>query len=136
MAISVVIPDLDFVPRGSLERDAYVTHQDTQFGILSGSWGTAMSTLKTQVNDTQTAINAKEVSVTNLTNLTIQYEGITKGYVNTCLAYKTASETAYQNTVTLIENTDISGTAGYTIEAVDSIVDDIELEQFLNFNLN
>ena len=134
MAISVVIPDLDFVPRGSLERDAYVTHQDTQFGILSGSWGTAMSTLKTQINDTQTAINAKELSVTNLTNLTIQYEGITKGYVNTCLGYKTASETAYNNTVTLIENTDITGTAGYTIDAVDDLMSRTKNLQFVGLN--
>lgn len=89
-----------------------------------------------QINTTVTYINQKESSCTNLLNLTTNYKLQAEKYKDETLAFKTATETAYQNTVTLIENTDISGTAGYTIDAVDDIVDDIELEQFLNFNLN
>ncbi len=87
-----------------------------------------------EINSTTTNMNNIETSVTNKMNLTIQYEGITKGYVNTCLTYKTASETAYQNTVTLIENTDISGTAGYTIDAVDDLISRTKNLQFVGLN--
>jgi hypothetical protein len=134
MAISVNLPTLNFIPFGSLVQEEYAIHQEGQFQILGTTWNTAMATFKTELNSTESAINAKELSCNNLFNLTSQYKLATEQLKNDALAYKNASETAYQNTVTLIQNTDISGTAGYTIEAVDDLMSRTRNLQFVGLN--
>jgi hypothetical protein len=95
----------------------------TQLNILSG-----------EINIVKDEMNVIHGNTLNLMNLTTNYKAQTEQYKNEALSHKNATQTAYQNTVALLEATDIKGTAGYTIGAVDDIVDDLELEEFINFN--
>lgn len=135
MAIDITIPDLDFVARGSLERDAYVTHQDTQFGILSTTWTTNINLFRDQLNETEISINAKEESCNNLFTLTSTYEALAEQHKIEAQGYASASEASYQNTATLLEDVDITGTAGYTIEAVDDLMSRQRNLQLVGLNL-
>lgn len=54
---------------------------------------------------------------------------------NLAETYSIASQQSYQNTVTLLENTDITGTAGYTIAAVDDLMSRQRNLQLVGLNL-
>jgi len=99
-----------------------------------------INVIKSETNDIKNETN----TIKSETN-DIRYA--TAGYRNEALTYKTnsyhysfdssrhaeASEMSYQNTVSLIAETDIAGTAGYTISAIDSKNNQRDLENFLNF---
>lgn len=57
-------------------------------------------------------------------------------YRDEALSAKNGAELSYRNTVTLIEDLDITGTGGYTVDAIDSMNDDSDLEEFIDFKLN
>lgn len=93
------------------------------------------------VNAFASQANALRDEVNTLKNTTLtynqqanQFRALAEQEANKSLTYKNGSETAYQNTVTLIENTDISGTAGYTIEAVDDLMSRTKNLQFVGLN--
>jgi hypothetical protein len=104
----------------------FFQYHKEQFQVVVNAFASQANSLRDEVN----ALKNTTLTYTNQANTS---RALAEAEANKSLAYKNASETAYQSTVTLIENTDISGTAGYTIDAVDDIVDDLELEEFINF---
>ena len=117
--------------------DVYNTELPSRIASQN-SMSIEMNEMATDMDTVAAGYDAKviQANATIDSKLSLQstYLSETKSARDSAISAKSGAETAYQNTVTLIENTDISGTAGYTIGAVDDIVDDLELEEFINFN--
>jgi hypothetical protein len=105
----------------------FFQYHKEQFQVVVNAFASQANSLRDEVN----ALKNTTLTYTNQANTS---RGLAEAEANKSLAYKNASETAYQNTVTLIENTDISGTAGYTIDAVDDLISRTKNLQFVGLN--
>jgi len=164
--INVVMPKPTLPParRGVVARSEFVASReefDTYLvGIWNGTWEPNTGLIGA-IDQFSSQANALRVDVNNLRNQTetIKNQAVfeTQSIIGQALLYANqanassvfaqqsatqsaasalASQTAYNNTVQLLNNTDIAGTAGYTINAVDDLFEDLELQEFLDFYIN
>jgi hypothetical protein len=94
-----------------------------------------INTWATQANGLRDEVNTLRNNTLSFSNLANQNRALSETAKDEANLAKTGAENAYQNTIELLEQTDITGTAGYTIEAIDNMHDDMELQEFLNFNI-
>jgi PDZ domain-containing secreted protein len=87
-----------------------------------------------QANALRDEVNALKDTTLTYNQQANTYRSQAETEANKSLTYKNGSETAYNNTITLIENADITGTAGYTIAAVDDLMSRTRNLQFVGLN--
>jgi hypothetical protein len=121
--------------RGTVSRGDYVASREdwedhlTQVTVGEiNTWSTQANALSAEVNQIYNETLIQQVIMSGYLASTNQAKQDTQGYAS-------AANVSYQNTVSLLDATDITGTGGYTIEAIDNLKDDQDLEEFLNFNI-
>lgn len=105
----------------------FFQYHKEQFQVIVNAFASQANALRDEVN----ALKNTTLTYNQQAN---QFRALAEQEANKSLTYKNGSETAYQNTVTLLENTDISGTSGYTIEAVDDLMSRTRSLQFVGLN--
>lgn len=111
---------------------------DTNNSNMFAYFGTFGDDFNARINDINTAVSTTNTNVTTtITNLSISasYLEQTRQAKDESLGAVIACNLAYSNTSLLIEDLDITGTGGYTIDAVDAMNEDEDLEKFINFKI-
>ena len=134
MAITPLTVYSGSVPQIGQSQSAFDTNNSNMFNYF-GTFGTDFNS---RIDEINTAVSTTNTNVTStITNLSISanYLEQTRQAKDESLGAVAACNLAYSNTASLIGDLDITGTGGYTVDAVDAMNDDEDLEDFINFNL-
>jgi hypothetical protein len=94
--------------------EEYFQSYHAGFVPIANLWAEQVNVVKDEINEQANFISGRVTVMSG-------YVATTKAYRDETLGYKNATQILHDDTVTLLENTDISGTAGYTIDAVDDM---------------
>jgi len=103
------------------DQNDFVEKYEINSDHLSNNTVTELNVFATEANILQEYVNDKEREVSHNVVVMSGYVATTKEYRDETLGYKNATETLYNDTVDLLEDVDIGGTAGYTTDAVDDM---------------
>lgn len=110
--------------------------------LRSAQINTVVSQMNTAISQTNTDLAQYYGQVTQLrnemsaTSSTLStYVSVADGYKDEALSAKNGAETAYNNTASLIDELDITGTGGYTVDAVDDLMSRQRNLQIVGLNL-
>jgi len=120
--------ETDFENSASYLFATHLPRFEGEFNISIGQINTDLSLYYSQVTQLRS-----EISATSSTLST--YVSVVGGYKDEALSYKNGAETAYNNTVTLLDGIDITGTGGYTVDAVDDLISRQRNLQIVGLNL-
>lgn len=129
MAISQTISPITALPTLlSSERPAAVDNLvETELPLFS----IQLTLWQSQLNETQTAIKQSENNAKAYQDTSKTYRDQSLTNKDLSLVYKTATESAYNSTQTLVNNLVIPTAATYNAEYID----DIQRREFLNFKI-
>lgn len=129
MAITMTFtPSPGFGNRFIDKRDQFVIKQQDGQNHLQQVFFPEMTIFISQLNFEAGVVNSKAFSASLSANVATEAK-------DEAVVAKNAAEQSYQNTKTLLEGVDITGTGGYTIEAIDEQNEEQELMEFLNFKI-
>jgi hypothetical protein len=142
MPITATIPtNLDFPHRGELERDDYVSAQETAQDLLAGSFTTNMNLFATQANaleENVTDLEASSVASALLAQAQATLATTKASEANTSAVNasnsKNATDLLFNQTKNLTDNLVIPVSATYTYSEIDNNFSS-EFEEFINFKL-
>jgi len=120
--------ETDFESSASHLFSTHLPRFETEFNTSTSQINTDLSLYYNQVTQLRSDMNATSSTLSN-------YVSIASGYKYEALNAKNGAETAYNNTVTLLDNVDIAGTGGYTVEAVDDLISRQRNLQIVGLNL-
>ena len=124
------------------DQNEFVTKYEATNDHLSNNTVVEVNAICNEIDVVASEINVMKSDTNAIKNITADYKNEALAYKNSALTYKNdalnsanASEISYQNTISLIAETDIAGTGGYTISTIDSKNNSYELENFIDFKL-
>jgi len=120
--------ETDFENSASYLFTTHLPRMETELNVTVGQINTDLSEYYNQVTQLRS-----EMSATSSTLST--YVSVAGDYKDEALSAKNGAETAYNNTVTLLDGIDIGGTGGYTVDAVDDLISRQRNLQIVGLNL-
>ncbi len=135
MSIGQINQEIDILDEIAPFTPNYFTNITNRNNLLVGTIFVQQNTQASQINGISTQMNATSSSMNSMMINTTNYALVGKQSAESSLQSSVAAETSYQNTVTLLEDVDITGTGGYTIEAVDDMMSRQRNLQLAGLNL-
>lgn len=128
---TTISPIPDAGHRGIDARTEFVNKQEAFQDALTDVFVSQINSFGIEVNQAQVRINQSELNTLGYRDTTKTYRDETLTNKNLTLQYKTSTELAYSNTVTLLGTLVIPTEATYNKDYID----DIKRRDFLNFKI-